>query len=205
MNDKLIAQSDLFRGISPEEAAAMLHCLQAVERRYPKGALICRQGEAVPAAGLLLSGEVHIVQDDLWGNQSIFSRIGPGELFSEAYAAVPGAVSLVNAVAAQESSVLLLSVSRILHTCPSACAFHAQLIRNLLACVAQKNLRLAQRLPTLRRKPSGAGCFPIFRRNPSAEESAAFKSRFPASSSRITFAWSAAPFPQSLAKCSGMD
>ena len=105
MNDKLIAQSDLFRGISPEEAAAMLHCLQAVERRYPKGALICRQGEAVPAAGLLLSGEVHIVQDDLWGNQSIFSRIGPGELFSEAYAAVPGAVSLVNAVAAQESSV----------------------------------------------------------------------------------------------------
>lgn len=63
MNDKLIAQSDLFRGISPEEAAAMLHCLQAVERRYPKGALICRQGEAVPAAGLLLSGEVHIVQD----------------------------------------------------------------------------------------------------------------------------------------------
>lgn len=146
MNDKLIAQSDLFRGISPEEAAAMLHCLQAVERRYPKGALICRQGEAVPAAGLLLSGEVHIVQDDLWGNQSIFSRIGPGELFSEAYAAVPGAVSLVNAVAAQESSVLLLSVSRILHTCPSACALHAQLIRNLLACVAQKNLRLAQKI-----------------------------------------------------------
>lgn len=146
MNDKLIAQSDLFRGISPEEAAAMLHCLQAVERRYPKGALICRQGEAVPVAGLLLSGEVHIVQDDLWGNQSIFSRIGPGELFSEAYAAVPGAVSLVNAVAAQESSVLLLSVSRILHICPSACAFHAQLIRNLLACVAQKNLRLAQKI-----------------------------------------------------------
>ena len=146
MNDKLIAQSDLFRGISPEEAAAMLHCLQAVERRYPKGALICRQGEAVPAAGLLFSGEVHIVQDDLWGNQSIFSRIGPGELFSEAYAAVPGAVSLVNAVAAQESSVLLLSVSRILHTCPSACAFHAQLIRNLLAWVAQKNLRLAQKI-----------------------------------------------------------
>ena len=89
MNDKLIAQSDLFRGISPEEAAAMLHCLQAVERRYPKGALICRQGEAVPAAGLLLSGEVHIVQDDLWGNQSIFSRIGPGELFSEAMLPCP--------------------------------------------------------------------------------------------------------------------
>lgn len=78
MNDKLIAQSDLFRGISPEEAAAMLHCLQAVERRYPKGALICRQGEAVPAAGLLLSGEVHIVQDDLWGNQSIFRASARG-------------------------------------------------------------------------------------------------------------------------------
>jgi hypothetical protein len=146
MDGELIVNSKLFRGIAPEEAASMLHCLQAVERRYPKGALICRQGEPVPAAGLLLSGEVHIVQSDLWGNQSMFSRIGPGELFSEAYAALPGAVSLVNAVAAQESRVLLLSVARILHTCPSACAFHARLIRNLLACAAEKNLHLAEKI-----------------------------------------------------------
>ena len=117
-----IAESTLFRGISPEEAASMLHCFQAVERVFPKGVLICRQGDPVTFAGLLLSGEVHILQNDLWGNASIFSHIGPGELFSEAYAAKPGTLSLVNAVAAQESRVLLLSIPRILSACPNACA-----------------------------------------------------------------------------------
>ena len=54
MEESLLMQSALFRGISLEEAAAVLQCLQAVERSYPKGALICRQGEPVQAAGLLL-------------------------------------------------------------------------------------------------------------------------------------------------------
>ena len=141
-----IAESTLFRGISPEEAASMLHCFQAVERVFPKGVLICRQGDPVTFAGLLLSGEVLILQNDLWGNASIFSHIGPGELFSEAYAAKPGTLSLVNAVAAQESRVLLLSIPRILSACPKACAAHAVLIRNLLACIAEKNLRLAEKI-----------------------------------------------------------
>ena len=117
-----IAESTLFRGISPEEAASMLHCFQAVERTFRKGALICLQGEPIT------------------------SHIGPGELFSEAYAAKPGTLSLVNAVAAQESRVLLLSIPRILSACPKACAAHAVLIRNLLACIAEKNLRLAEKI-----------------------------------------------------------
>ena len=146
MEASFLMQSALFRGISLEEAAAVLQCLQAVERSYPKGALICRQGEPVQAAGLLLSGEVHIVQDDLWGKESILSRVGPGELFSEAYAAVPGTVSLVNAIAARESRVLLLSVARAMQPCAHACPFHGQLVRNFLACMAEKNLRLAQKI-----------------------------------------------------------
>ena len=146
MEESLLMQSALFRGISLEEAAAVLQCLQAVERSYPKGTLICRQGEPVQAAGLLLSGEVHIVQDDLWGKESILSRVGPGELFSEAYAAVPGTVSLVNAIAARESRVLLLSVARAMQPCAHACPFHGQLVRNFLACMAEKNLRLAQKI-----------------------------------------------------------
>src|SRR5699024_8999030 len=96
--------------------------------------------------GLLLSGEVHIVQDDLWGKESILSRVGPGELFSEAYAAVPGTVSLVNAIAARESRVLLLNITRAMQPCAQACPFHRHLVRNFLACMAEKNLRLAQKI-----------------------------------------------------------
>ena len=146
MNDKLIAQSDLFRGISPEEAAAMLHCLQAVERRYPKGALICRQGEAVPAAGLLLSGEVHIVQDDLWGQRNIMGKILPPGTFAEPFAATPGAVLNVSVVASVPSKVMFLNIQRITTVCSETCPQHALLIRNLVSVLARKNLQLNDKI-----------------------------------------------------------
>lgn len=38
---------------------------------------------------ILARGGLHIRLDDYWGRSSIISRIGPGEMFGEAYAA-PG-------------------------------------------------------------------------------------------------------------------
>ena len=42
--------------------------------------------------------------------------------------------------------MLLLEVRRVLTTCPSACAFHALLIRNLLEVLAVKNLTMNEKL-----------------------------------------------------------
>lgn len=53
---------------------------------------------------------------------------------------------MVDAVAAESSEILFIQAARVLETCPSSCAHHHALIRNLLSLSAQKNLRLSRKI-----------------------------------------------------------
>ncbi len=145
MDTEFLAGTPLFRGAAPGEVQAMLDCLGAQVRRYPKGAAVLRAGETTPCLGVVLAGSVCVENDDFWGNKSILDRIGPGQVFGETYACA-GVPLLVSAVAAEAAEILFLNVSRLLTVCPSACAHHTRLVGNLLAISAQKNLTLSRRM-----------------------------------------------------------
>ena len=141
-----LTETALFRGISPGEAEKMLDCLGAERRRYPKGAQIYRTGETVSALGMVLSGRALIESIDLWGSAAVLDSVGPGQIFGEAYACVPGEPLMVDVTAAEAAEVLFLRMDRVLQTCADACGFHSRLIRNLLAISAQKNLTLSRKI-----------------------------------------------------------
>lgn len=142
----LLKRSALFGGIDAAELEAMLGCLGARTERYEKGAYLLRVGDAPESVGLLLAGAVLVVQEDYWGNRNIRAHITPGGVFAEAFACVPGAVMDVGVVAEEASEVLWLNVRRILQTCPSACAHHSRMIRNLLSGLAASQLRTSEKL-----------------------------------------------------------
>ncbi|MDY3618783.1 Crp/Fnr family transcriptional regulator [Agathobaculum sp.] len=146
MDYLFLSRTALFHGASAEEVESMLNCLCAVSRRFAKGAEIFRAGEVVSSMGLVLSGALHIENNDLWGNKSIINRIPAGHIFAETYACIPGEPLMVNVSAAEPCEVLFLSPARLLKTCPSACPHHMRLIQNLLAVTAQKNLALSRRI-----------------------------------------------------------
>ncbi len=146
MIEPFLADTVLFRGTQEEEIRAMLDCLGAEQKSYEKGSVIYRAGDFIQSMGLILSGRVQIENDDLWGNKSVLDSIGPGQIFAETYACLPNEPLMVTAVAAENTEVLFFNVSRVLQTCPSACAHHSTLIRNLLAITAQKNLNLSRRI-----------------------------------------------------------
>lgn len=141
-----ISKTVLFQGTRPEDAEAMLKCLEAREKQFQKDETIYYVGDRVSELGLVLSGSVLIENDDLWGNRSILDRIGTGQIFAETYACVPGEKLLVTVTAAEKTEVLFLNVGKILRVCTNACSFHARLIRNLLTLSAQKNLNLSRRI-----------------------------------------------------------
>ena len=141
-----ISKTGLFQGTRPEDAEAMLKCLEAREKQFQKDETIYYVGDRVSELGLVLSGSVLIENDDLWGNRSILDRIGPGQIFAETYACVPGEKLLVTVTAAEKTEVLFLNVGKILRVCTNACSFHARLIRNLLTLSARKNLNLSRRI-----------------------------------------------------------
>ncbi len=148
MNDFLpvIRSSPLFSGVSEEELTAILACLGAKKERFPREAFLLRAGDTAESIGLVLSGSVLVMQEDIWGNRNILSKAGPGQTFAAAFACAPGSVLNVSVVSETPVTVLFLRVKRILTVCSSACVHHSRIIRNLLGELAEKNLRFGEKL-----------------------------------------------------------
>ena len=82
----VIASSPLFSGVSENELTAMLSCLGTRTERFPKDAFLLRAGDMADSVGLVLSGSVLVIQEDVWGNRNILSKVGPGQTFAVAFA-----------------------------------------------------------------------------------------------------------------------
>ena len=146
----------LFSGISDDELAAMLSCLGARIDTFPKGSRLLRAGEQVEEVGLVLAGSTLIVQEDIWGNRNILSRTALGQTYAAAFACAPNSVSNVSVVTETPTAVLFLNVKRLLTVCPSACAHHSRIIRNLLSDLAGKNLLLNEKLTHIAQRTTRA-------------------------------------------------
>ena len=142
----VLRSAPLFAGVSEEELAAMLTCLDARAERFPKDAFLLRAGDAAESIGLVLAGSVLVLQEDIWGNRNILSKAGPGQTYAAAYACAPGAALNVSVAAETAVTVTNLNVRRVLNVCPSACAHHSRIIRNLLGELAAKNLQMNEKL-----------------------------------------------------------
>ena len=142
----VICSSPLFSGISENELTAMLSCLDTRKKDFPKEAFVLRNGDTVEAIGLVLSGSVLIVQDDIWGNRNILSKAGPGKTFATAFACAPGSKLNVDVITETPVTIMFLNVNRILNVCPSACTHHNRIIRNILGELAEKNLLFSEKL-----------------------------------------------------------
>ena len=145
----VLRTSGIFSGISEEETEKMLHCLEVRPETFQKDEYILRAGDRVEAFGLVITGKVLIIQEDFWGNRNILAAVGAGHCFAETFACSPGAVLNVSVMAQTNVQVLFLNVKRILTTCPSTCSHHSRMIRNLLSELAEKNLRLNEKITHL--------------------------------------------------------
>ena len=143
---ELLAATPLFNGSKPEEIEAMLGCLAAYERHYEEGARIHRMGDVITTVGLVLEGSVRIESVDVWGNVSVLGVKGTGGMFGEAYAAVPGEPLMVDVVAAEDTTVLFLNLSKVLATCPRACPHHSRTSANMTEIIARQSLALSRRI-----------------------------------------------------------
>jgi CRP-like cAMP-binding protein len=148
----LLFRSCLFDGLAPAEIEKLLDCLSARAKKFNKGACIFMEGDEISSMGIVLSGAVHIVQDDFWGNRGIAARMGPGELFAEAFSCGGIEKLPVSVIAAENAEVLLLNFRRIISTCPSACSFHTKLVGNMIRELARKNILLIKKMEHLTRR-----------------------------------------------------
>lgn len=158
----VLRSSQLFSGVSEDELAAMLSCLDAKKESFPKGAFLLRAGDTAEAIGVVLSGSVLISQEDIWGNRNILSKAGPGQTFAAAFACSHGAVLNMSVTAETPVTVMFLNVKRILNICSSACSHHSRIIRNLLGELADKNLQFSEKLTHMGQRTTRAKLMSFF-------------------------------------------
>jgi len=158
----VLRSSSLFSGISESELTAMLSCLDTRTERFSKDAFLLRAGDTADSVGLVLSGSVLVIQEDVWGNRNILSKAGPGQTFAVAFACAPGSVLNVSVSAETPVTAMFLNVKRVLNLCPSACEHHSRIIRNLLGELAEKNLRFSEKLTHMGQRTTRAKLLSYF-------------------------------------------
>ena len=136
----------LFEGIAADDMTGMLGCLGARPMSAEKGQALFREGDPAIYVGIVLSGSVQVIREDFYGNRSIMAHLGPKQLFGESYAFSRVPTLPVSIIADEDTDVLLLDSRRISVCCSNACAFHSQVIYNLLHLAAVNNLILHQKI-----------------------------------------------------------
>lgn len=143
---EVLRKCPLFNQIEDESLVRALVCLGAKEKSYKKGDTVLTEGQEAKYFGIVLKGSVQLERVDYYGNRSILTSIEPSQLFGEAFACAGIKLLPIDVIAAEDTDILFIDVKRAASSCDAACAFHAQLIINLLNIVAKKNLVLHQKI-----------------------------------------------------------
>lgn len=141
----ILRKCPLFFNISDDDLDRMLHCLGARIISFDKKYTVLAEGSNAKYIGVVLSGEVQIIQLDYYGNRSILANVSVGEVFGEEFACAEVDAIPVSVIALEQSEIMLIDCSHILHTCSNNCEFHQRLIFNLMKGLATKTLIFHQK------------------------------------------------------------
>ena len=143
---KILKDCALFRQIGAEDLLKMLVCLGARVEFFDKKYTIIAEGSPAKYIGIVLSGSVQVVRIDYYGNRSLISELGPGQVFGEAFACAEVSSVPATVIAQDPCEVMLIEAGHILHTCTNHCMFHQQLIFNLMKDLAEKTILFHQKI-----------------------------------------------------------
>jgi CRP-like cAMP-binding protein len=154
MNNQLkwpsIQTALLFSKINPGELTPMLMCLGAYEKKYQKEELIPLE-DSGKRIGLVISGSVQMLKGDSKGEQMLFDISRKNDVFGEVYVATEEDTK-VTYQALENTRVLMIPYDKVLHTCSMDCIFHRQLVENMVQTLANKNLRLMEKIEVTSKK-----------------------------------------------------
>ena len=141
-----------FAGMDEGEILSILNCVDAKIRTFDHDEYIFRAGDSTASMGLILSGSVLVIQEDLWGApeyhvQNRSRRLLCGTLRRNARFRFEHQRGN-----RRPSETLMLNINRLLTVCPTACTHHNRLIRNLVSVLAEKVLQFNEKITHMSRR-----------------------------------------------------
>jgi len=131
---------------------AILRCFSVRVKKYSKNEIIFLAGEKIGRVGIILTGKVNIIKEDYEGNRSIIAEFQAGNLFGEAFSFADAENITVTVISSIDSEILFIDANKIFTICPSACAYHSRLIRNMLEIISAKNILLNEKIDVISKR-----------------------------------------------------
>lgn len=142
----LLQKSNLFNCIEQEELMELCTCIDAKVKTYGRGEFIACAGDEMKNIGIVLSGQAQIIKEDIFGNRAILNTLKQGDVFGESFVCSKNNRLTVSFEVCKNADILLLNFERIMHVCEKGCKFHHRLMKNMICLIANKNLKLFERL-----------------------------------------------------------
>lgn len=145
MNITEIKKVMLFHSMTDDEIKTALSSLRAREKHFHKGSYVFHAGDTTSRFGIVLSGSVTIETNDIWGNRTILSHIGAGQVFAETYALLSNEPMMVD-VTVNEESIIAILQAPVQDVCKDSNQLWINTMTyNLLKISSYKNLHLSGR------------------------------------------------------------
>lgn len=142
----------LFDGIVPEDRMAMLSCTGYHIGTFRKGDVVAFEDENIKHIGIVISGAVDMIKEDIWGNKTMLVRIHKNEVFGETFACGSDNLSVVTFLVSEAAKILFMPFERAMRNCTMACQFHLRLIENMVRVIANKNRDLMRKVEAVSKR-----------------------------------------------------
>jgi CRP-like cAMP-binding protein len=139
----------LFRGIEENNYGSLIGCLGAQIKSYASEEYIFLSGDVINYVGIVLSGVVEIMKENLAGNKHILAFLEPSDMFAEGIVCTIKRISPVTVQVKEAANILFIPYERIIKSCGNSCTFHISLIQNMMVVLGEKNLNLNRKLELL--------------------------------------------------------
>lgn len=141
----VLANIPLFRKINEKDISVLMQQLNSKLKKFENSQYVFTEGDVMNhEIGIVISGHIEILRNDIMGNRTIIAECGPGELFGEAFAFSNLKIFPINVISIKNSEILFLNSHAIIHNATKSKP-HEQLIENMLGIMAQKNIYLSQK------------------------------------------------------------
>lgn len=139
----------LFRGIEETQLAPLIKCMNAQMKKYKEEEYIFLSGDKIDYVGVVLTGAVEIMKENLAGNKHIVAMLQPSDMFAEGIVCTAARISPVTVRVKHEAVIMLIPYERVIKSCGNSCSFHIRLIQNMMIVLGEKNIGLNRKLELL--------------------------------------------------------
>ncbi len=150
--ENIMLSSSLFKNITHEELSSFISNMHIVFKSYKKGEYITRKGDPANKIGMVLSGSVFVVKENISGDRTLLAILKQGYLFGEMGVFSDAAVWPATIVTDGITEVAFIDRSLFINNCVKDCSIHQKLIYNMLNIISNKALILNKKIEYLTMK-----------------------------------------------------